>query len=185
MQAYVVILLIFGLFFLIEVISIMRLVVQYLPPVRRLKISFRINIIIFITGCLMLAVVLLFDVNYLHYKSPMPYAQWKSITFSDFRGLKRPGQTLDGMSEFAFIVPQMKVSGSGKSIEVQTYFHPCRSYVYNTAIQDEKLLKHELYHLHITEYTSRLLRKQLKEAKQPVSDEDLEAFIRAIRNKER
>jgi hypothetical protein len=173
MQAYVVILFVFGLFFLIEIVSILKLVVEYLPPIKRLKISLRINFVVFITAFLLIAVVVLFDVNYFRYKSPMPYSAWKSITFSEFRGLNRPGQTLDGQNEFAFIVPEIRLRHSGNSLEVITYFHPSRSYVFNNAIEDGKLLNHELYHLHIAEYCARLFRKKLTEYTKPLTSQQI------------
>jgi hypothetical protein len=185
MEAYIVILILFGSLFLIEVVSIVRFAVQHLEPKIRIRISFRINLAILITAILMLAVRVLFDVNYLQYKAPMPYSEWKSITFSDFRGLNRPGQTLDGMNEFAFIVPEMRVRRSSGTTLVETYFHPCRSYVYNHAIQDDKLLTHELYHLHITEYFARLLRKKLSGFTNPIPEDQFEVFVNETRGMER
>ncbi|MBT5531003.1 MAG: hypothetical protein HOK35_17755, partial [Cytophagia bacterium] len=40
-------------------------------------------------------------------------------------------------------------------------FHPSRSYVYNKNMISRPLLTHELYHFHITEYITRLFRKEL------------------------
>lgn len=115
---------------------------------------------------LLIAVSIAFDVNYFNYSKPIAHSQNKDITLSDFKGLKKIGQNLDGGNEFAFIETEIKKIKTDSGYTVKALFHPSRSYVYKTnIIGGEKLLKHEVYHFHITEYIARKLRKELAEHK--------------------
>jgi len=111
---------------------------------------------------LLLSAATLFKVNYLNYAAPMPYSRWKNITFYDFKGFKIPSETLFGSKEFAFISTSREADLINDStIMATTYFHPSRSYVFDQQIRDPALLQHELYHFHIAEYCTRLLRKEI------------------------
>jgi hypothetical protein len=182
MKPYFFIIVFFGFFYLIMIILGISTVGKNLQPITRGKITLRINLVIFLSGCLMLAAATLFDVNYLSYKSPMPYSKWREITLADFKGLKRPDQTLDGQSDFAFIVSDVKVKRSDGIIAVTSYFHPARSYVFNDKLQNNDLLIHELYHFHITEYCARLLRKSIILSGKPISDKTLESMKNKIKH---
>ena len=110
----------------------------------------------------LLFIATLFDVNYMHYKRPVPYSKWQEISFYDFKGLKKPGNSLFGVNEFAYIKTSREINYlHNDSLEILTYFHPSRSYVYAQDIRSPDLLRHELYHLHISEYCTRRLRKEL------------------------
>jgi len=123
----------------------------------------RFNIIFFITGVALLLIVALFDVNYLTNKAPVPFSQWKTISFYDFNGLKRPGYTINGVTEFAYIETNRKIEYTGNGIiRITAYFYPSRSYVFDEHIRNPDLLKHEIYHFYITEYFTRLLRREIK-----------------------
>lgn len=172
--AYIYVLVFFSIFILVEIISVVRILSQSLPTFKRIRITLKINLIVFLTGFLMLAVATLFEVNYLQYELPIPYSGLKQITFKDFTGLKRPKETLDGMSEFAFIVTETRIKTSGNTVEVSCYFHPARSYVFNSNIDDNKLLQHELYHFHIREYNARLLRKKIALLGSRINEMELE-----------
>jgi hypothetical protein len=114
-------------------------------------------------GLILLLTAALFDVNYIGYRSLIPFDKWKTITFYDFKGLKRPGKTLAGVSEFAYIKTSREIYYTGNGlIRVTAYFHPSRSYVFNQYIRNSDLLRHELYHFHITEYFTRLLRREIR-----------------------
>lgn len=117
---------------------------------------------------LIFSIIILFssivwDFNYLRYKPSIPYENWKTITLNDFRGLKRPFQTLHGETKFAFVSTNIKVKKKKNTIEVKAAFHPCRSYVYNRKLYSNELLTHEIYHFHITEYCARLMRKEIQD----------------------
>jgi hypothetical protein len=121
-----------------------------------------LNTVVFMISLLMLCKASLWDVNWLNYESPIEHKDYKKISLKDFKGLNRPGNTLDGMKEFAFIVTAIQVFKSGDKYHVVSLFYPSRSYTYKKEFElDEKLLKHELYHFHITEYWARTLRKQI------------------------
>jgi hypothetical protein len=107
---------------------------------------------------------ILYDVNYFDYEKPIPYAQMSTIKFHDFKALKKPGVTLYGVAEFAYIKTNRKIHYlNDGNVEVTTCFHPSRSYVFAQDIRNIDLLTHELYHFHISEYCSRLLRKEIFE----------------------
>jgi hypothetical protein len=104
----------------------------------------------------------LYEVNFLDYSNPIPYSQNSRITFKDFKGYKKPAETLHGIQEFAFIktsrVLKLKPNNTFSAI---TYFHPSRSYVFNQHLRNSDLLSHELYHFHIAEYITRLLKRDI------------------------
>jgi hypothetical protein len=183
-KAYQIILSAYGIFLIIELVALVRHLTHYLPPVKRIKITLRINMVVFISGFLMLSGAVLFDINYLRYKSPVPHSNYKEISLKDFRGLKRPNQTLDGDKEFAFIVTAIKVEKVEKGLDISAYFHPARSYVFDNNIEDDHLLKHELYHFHIAEYCARLLRKQIAGSKTILTDDEIETMTDQIKVKE-
>lgn len=134
--------------------------------------------IIFISASVvLLSVSVLYDVNYLDYKKPIPYSQVSSINFYDFKALKKPGTTLYGVNEFAYIKTNRKIYYSDNgNVEITTYFHPSRSYVFAQDIRNKDLLAHELYHFHISEYYSRLLRKEIFERRSNITHKDIESW---------
>jgi len=123
----------------------------------------RLNIIFFVAGVILLLTAILFDVNYLDYNNPIPFDKCQTITLYDFKGLKRPGNTLDGSHKFAYIKTSRKINYLGDGvIRITAYFHPSRSYVFNQYTRSPDLLRHELYHFFITEYFTRLLRRDIQ-----------------------
>jgi len=115
-------------------------------------------------GIVLLSVAIAFDINYFNYSRPIPYSQLRKISFHDFRAFKRPNMALNGVKEFAYIKTNREIHFlNNGSIDITTYFHPSRSYVFAQNIREADLLTHELYHFHITEYYSRLLRREILE----------------------
>ena len=130
----------------------------------------RLPVILFLSSLILLAIAILFDVNYINYKSPIPYSDWEKINFYDFKGLKKPGLKLDGIAEFAYIKTNREIRWvENGNIAVTTYFHPSRSYVFEQNIRNADLLRHEIYHFHIAEYCSRLLRKEIFDEVRPAT----------------
>ena len=122
-------------------------------------------------GIILLSVAIAFDINYLNYSRPIPYSQLQKIRFSDFRALRKPGMTLNGVNEFAYIKTNRIIRNlNNGDVEITTYFHPSRSYVFENNIRDRDLLTHELYHFHISEYFTRLLRKEILESPDNISN---------------
>lgn len=147
--------------FIPEVIYIYKIFTKKISSANLIKITLRVNILILIIASVLLAVAIIYDVNYLNYKPPIKYSNWKEIKWSDFRAIKRPKQTLYGSKNFAFICSEIDYKFKNNSIEINTLFHPSRSYTFSEEVASKNLLQHELYHLHITEYFSRLLRKKI------------------------
>ncbi|PTB96147.1 hypothetical protein C9994_08595 [Marivirga lumbricoides] len=131
--------------------------------ISRYKSFIILDRILFFISFLGILITSLWDFNYLSYANPIPYKNWKSIQWDDFRGLKMPKDNLDGESKFAFIHSSLIINKSKSKIEIEANFHPCRSYVYNNQIFADRLLTHEIYHFHITEYCARLMRKDIIE----------------------
>lgn len=122
----------------------------------------RYNIILISASLLLLLFAIVFDVNYINYQAPIAYAQWEKITLYDFRAFKKPGNELEGSNEFAYIKSSRKIRYLNDStFEITSFFYPTRSYVYDDEIHSPGLLEHELYHFQITEYFSRLLRRDI------------------------
>jgi hypothetical protein len=132
------------------------------PEIRIERIRSNINFTLLITGVTLVLVSTAFHVNIFNYESPVEYQYSNAITLKDFKGYKRPSQTLDGSNEFAFITTSIEWNKVGNEIEVKTLFHPSRSYVYNEKVVNNFLLQHELYHFHIAELFARKIRKALQ-----------------------
>lgn len=159
MQPHVIILIVVALAFIPEVIWIIKLFQNKAQDGRLPKLTLRINVVVLLIGLTLSGIAVLYDVNYLKYKRPMDYSQWKQITWSDFRAIKRPRQTLQGMSSFAFITSEIKIQRYSDRVIVTTLFHPARSYTFSEQSAGQDLLKHELYHFHISEYVAREIRQ--------------------------
>lgn len=135
----------------------------------------RLVILLIASSFILLGAAALFDVNYFDYERPIPYYDWQKITFYDFKGLKKPGMTLHGVSEFAYIKTARTIDYlNNGTIKITTWFHPSRSYVFEKDIRNADLLKHELYHFHIAEYFSRLLRQEIFLGKNMVTKNEIE-----------
>lgn len=147
--------------FIPEVIYIVRLFRQSVSEIKLYRASLRINMFAGSVGVILLLIAMMYDINFLRYKSPMPYSEWREIEWSDFRAIKRPHQTLDGIESFAFICSDIDLNISEYEVQVETRFHPARSYTFSEKNAGTALLQHELYHLHITEQCARILRREL------------------------
>jgi hypothetical protein len=131
------------------------------PQLRLYRLQTKIKSSIVVIGAMCLIASVLFHINILRYRSPIPYSRINSITLKDFTGFRTPNETLHGETEFAFITTSIKSHISTNEVEVTALFHPSRSFVYNGNIPDGLLLTHELYHFHITEVAARLARQEL------------------------
>jgi hypothetical protein len=132
-----------------------------------------------ITGFILTIFAITFNINIFNYSSPVEYEHINELTLQDFKGFKIPGSTLDGGNEFAFIVTSIEHQENNNQVIIQSFFHPSRSYVFNEKLVDKALLRHELYHFHVTELFARKIRKELKELKtRPTNSEVLEIINR-------
>jgi len=117
----------------------------------------------FISAVVIAFILSLNYINFLDYKEPMPFSKYDSITFHDFKAYEFFRKSFEGERRFAYIVTSIEVKINDDNIEVQSLFHPSRSFVYNSKINSKELLTHELYHFKITELYARHIRKKLKE----------------------
>ena len=147
------------------------------PEIKLRRLKSKINTAVLIIGSTMLIVSVLFHVNILRYSSPIPFAEIDRITLKDFKGYRKPYQTLHGQRAFAFISTTLDWERTDKGVQVQAFFHPTRSYVYNDKIVDRFLLKHELYHFRITEIFARKCRQELSQSKKVPSDDAISEIL--------
>ncbi|MCP4458968.1 MAG: hypothetical protein GY816_13250 [Cytophagales bacterium] len=167
MKPHIIILILMSLAFIPEVIMVYNFMANSTAS-RLPKITIRSNFVIVGISVILMGIVILYDVNYLKYKRPIPYSDWREIDWSDFRAIKRPTLTLNGSQNFAYISTEIKMSfAQNSAVNIVTYFHPSRSYTFSQNITGDNLLRHEMYHLHITEYHSRLLRMEVSNLKNP------------------
>lgn len=153
---------------------------------KRVKITLRVNLIVFLISCLLICVIIFYDINFLRYKAPIPYNEWKTIEWSDFRAVKQPGRTVEESEQFATIFSEIRIKFADEhTVQVQTYFHPARSYTYSENQVGKALITHELYHLHIAEYYSRLIRKKIATIVGPVSKSIILEVAKDYKKKER
>jgi len=147
------------------------------PEIKLRRLQSKVNTAVLILGSTTLVVSLLFHINILRYSSPIPFTEIDTITLKDFKGYRKPYQTLDGQKKFAFITTSITWEKTDDGVEVQAAFHPARSYVYNDKIVDRFLLKHELYHFRITEIFARKCRQELSQIRVVPSDDAISEVI--------
>ena len=130
-------------------------------PLRKLLKFFKYSLAVLIPLALGFAVIS--HTNYLNYESPIPYNRVDQITFENFRGLEFFKKSLYGNERFAYVMTSIETDIEEDSVRVQSYFHPSRSFVYNTHSNSEELLLHEVYHFKITELFCRKTKKAISE----------------------
>lgn len=126
------------------------------------KLYFRFHLVLLLAGIVGFILLILVDINLFNYSRPIPYSEKSSITFSDFKGLNLTVDQVEGRTEFAFISSSIEYNIADNAVEIQSYFHPSRSYVYSPHLANEKVLNHELYHFAITEKWARKFRKEVR-----------------------
>lgn len=124
-----------------------------------IKYSFLIFIIFGI------ALVTLSHTNYLNYEKPITFDKYDKITFENFRGLEFFRKSLYGNERFAYVVTTIESEIHENSVTVQSLFHPSRSFVYNKHTNSKELLRHEKYHIKITELFARKAKKEISQLK--------------------
>ncbi len=101
--------------------------------------------------------------NYFNYEKPLVYGKINQITFENFRGLEFFKKSLYGNKQFAYVVTTIESEIDDDSVSVQSFFHPSRSFVYNSHSNSKELLTHEKYHIKITELYTRKAKKKISE----------------------
>jgi hypothetical protein len=147
------------------------------PEVRLELLKSKINATVMILGLTLFIVSILIHVNILRYSRPIPFSDIDKITLKDFKGYRRPFETLDGEKDFAFITTAITWNKNDDGLELQALFYPSRSYVFNDRIVDRFLLRHELYHFRITEIFARKCRQQLSVVGKLPSDDTISEIV--------
>ncbi len=133
-------------------------------PFKRFKKFLKVSFLILIPILIVLA--LISHTNYLNYERPIAYDKIDEITFKNFRGLEFFKKSLYGNKRFAYVVTTIDSKIEENKVTVQSYFHPSRSFVYNSHSNSEELLTHELYHFKITELYTRKAKQRLSRLSQ-------------------
>ncbi|WP_299229783.1 hypothetical protein [uncultured Psychroserpens sp.] len=89
--------------------------------------------------------------NYLNYEKPLTFDKYDKITFENFRGIEFFKKSLYGNKRFAYVVTSIESDIENNSVTIESLFHPSRSFVYKKNTNSEELLRHEKYHIKITE----------------------------------
>lgn len=181
MQPHIIILTLVALAFIPEVIWITQLFRNKAQEANLPRITLRINLVVCVLGLMLTAVAVMYDVNFINYKAPIEYSDWKTIQWSDFHAIKRPHQTLQGSQTFAFITSEIDIEQLADYAVVKTLFHPARSYTFSEESSGQSLMQHELYHLHITEYVAREIRKEFSDCMAPCNTEFINAYLQRER----
>ncbi len=129
-------------------------------------------------------VLTLNKINFINYQSPMPYSQIEKITFLDFKGYEFFKKAFNGSNQFAYIVTEIDSEINNDNVRIESFFHPARSFVYNSHAYDNDLLAHELYHFRITEIYARKIRQELKGLEQ-VTKNEINGIIKQKKRNER
>jgi len=104
---------------------------------------------------------LLSHTNYLNYEKPLTFDKYEQITFENFRGLEFFKKSLYGNERFAYVVTSIESEIDDKTVTVQSFFHPSRSFVYKKNTNSKELLTHEKYHIKITELFTRKAKEKI------------------------
>jgi len=152
----------------------------------RIELNLRRIATFFIISCLLSISfsLVLSEINFLDYKSPVPYSNHDQIKLSSFKGLNIFGRELDGSKEFAWIHTSIEWDLEEDSVYLESFFHPSRSYIYNEDAYDPSLLKHEIYHFKITEMFVRMAKKKIVEDKIG-KDHEIDQMISNIKKLEK
>lgn len=122
--------------------------------------------------------------NLLNYEKPLTFDKYDEITFKNFRGLEFFKKSLYGNEHFAYVVLTIDSEIKENSVIVRAFFHPSRSYVYNSHTNSVELLTHEKYHFKITELFVRKAKQRLSKLNSN-SSEKINSIINQARNEER
>lgn len=143
-----------------------------------------LKISILLISIVIIGFITLTKVIFLDYESPIGYDRINHISFKNFRGLEFFQKSLYGNKSFAYIKTSIEYEFEKDSIQVQSFFHPSSSYVYNKNTFSNPLLKHEMYHFKITELYTRIAKKRISELKK-TNKNQIEEIISVIKSEER
>ncbi|MEW7292619.1 hypothetical protein [Aquimarina sp. 2304DJ70-9] len=128
-------------------------------PFKRLRKFLEISFLVLIPLVIIFGAIS--HTNYFNYEKPITYDEVDRITFENFRGVEFFKKSLYGNEHFAYVVTTIESEIEGNEVTVQSYFHPSRSFVYNSHSNSKELLSHEIYHFKITELYARKAKQRL------------------------
>lgn len=150
-------------------------------PTFNFKKFLRYNIIVLLVLSMFFLVIN--HTNYLDYEAPIPYKKIDKISFENFRGVEFVRKSLYGNEHFAYVVTSIDYHIDDNHVNIESFFHPSRSFVYNKNTNSKDLLSHELYHFKITEFFARKAKKQISETKD-ITENQIESIIDNSKNEE-
>lgn len=150
----------------------------YIKLLKRPKINYkRLILMVLISFCVFLiGFFVLSRVNFLDYEKPIPYKDFKRISFKNFRGLEFFKKEFKGSEYFAYVVTTIEYDVENDSLYVEAFFHPSKSFVHNKNTNSNSLLTHELYHFKITEYFARKIKSEVSNLKE-ANEENINKII--------
>jgi hypothetical protein len=158
----------------------------YIKLLKRPKLNFKVTFKYIIASfiVLIIGILALSHTNYLNYEKPIPYKDYGSINFKNFKGIELFQKELFGSKYFAYVVTSIEVDYEKDSVSIISYFHPSSSFVYNKESRFKDLLKHELYHFKITELFARKAKEKISTFEK-VSKKEINIIIEEIEIEER
>jgi len=129
-------------------------------PLKRFISFLKYSLVIFVF--ISSAFAIISHTNYFDYEKPITYDKLDEITFENFRGVEFLKKSLYGNKHFAYVVVSIESKiVSDQDIVIKTLFHPSRSYVYSKHTDSKDLLRHEKYHIKITELFVRKAKQKI------------------------
>jgi hypothetical protein len=135
-------------------------------------------ILLTIISIIIIFICSLFENNYLAFRKPIVWSDSMNLSWNYFKGLTKPFflpnteyqnndeniQLLTHAHTESKIIKE-KLSDDSTDLKIYTVFYPGKSFYYfytdDKTTLDEGLLKHEIYHFHIDEISSRFLKSDL------------------------
>lgn len=151
-------------------------------PLKKFKKFLKYSVMIIIP--VIIGFGLLSHTNYLNYEKPLTFDKYEQITFENFRGLEFFKKSLYGNERFAYVVTSIESEIDDKTVTVQSFFHPSRSFVYKKNTNSKELLTHEKYHIKITELFTRKAKEKISKLNK-FDGKKIEEIIRQAEQDER
>lgn len=151
-------------------------------PLKKLKKFLKYSVMVIIP--VIIGFGLLSHTNYLNYEKPLTFDKYEQITFENFRGLEFFKKSLYGNERFAYVATSIESEIDDKTVTIQSFFHPSRSFVYKKNTNSKELLTHEKYHIKITELFTRKAKEKISKLNK-FDGKKIEEIIRQAEQDER
>lgn len=151
-------------------------------PLKKFKKFLKYSVMVIIP--VIIGFGILSHTNYLNYEKPLTFDKYEQITFENFRGLEFFKKSLYGNERFAYVVTSIENEIDDKTITIQSFFHPSRSFVYKKNTNSKELLTHEKYHIKITELFARKAKEKISKLNK-FDEKKIEVIIRQAEQDER